>query len=181
MIGRLLWTVPLAVLVLAGCSGPASPTVATAQAPATPTAAPSSAPPPETDYDKALRYTRCLTANGVETRDPVIGEMLVTYAFIDFANPDLNRMNAARQAHKLCKQYLPATWPIRLDAKEVARSRAYVECMRKNGIDEPLADANNMIQQPTDDSWGLTPEYEASVRKCRHLVDDAANDLPENR
>ena len=52
--------------------------------------------------------------------------------------------------------------------------------MRENGIPVPEPDANGIVREPTDYSWQSTPEYEAAVARCRHLVDDPANDAQEN-
>jgi hypothetical protein len=78
-------------------------------------------------------------------------------------------------------KFLPATWPIKLDPKEVARSRGYVRCMRKRGIPEPVADENNVVNEPTDNRLFRIPGYEAVVAACRYLVDDPADNDPANK
>jgi hypothetical protein len=190
MTRRPLWMIQLpavlaAIVTLVGCGVDEGPRVATAQ-PATP-AAPGSAPPSaagkDSDYDKALRYTRCMTQNGAVTADPVEGEPLVTYNRLTRAEAEsgATAYQTRYAAHQKCKQFLPTTWPIRWDPQEVVRARSYLECMRRNGIPVPVPDQNGMAQEPTDDAWHSTPEYDAALRKCRHLVDDPANDLPENK
>jgi hypothetical protein len=165
-----------AVLALPGCDAQQEPQVATAQSP---TAAAGGAPEPvptkETDYDKALRYTRCMTDNGVPTKDPVVGEMLMT-GMVWGPGVTQSDIDAQRAAWNKCKEFLPRTWPVKVDAKEIERSRAFVVCMRENGIPEPVADANGMIEYPTGDDLYRMPGYDQAVAKCRHLVDDPAND-----
>jgi hypothetical protein len=163
-----------AALALSGCDAPPEPQVATVQ---TPTAGgqPRPSPTKETDYDKALRFTRCLTDNGVPTKDPVVGEML---PIGPSWGPGMTEADIAAQqaAWNKCKEFLPKTWPVKLDQKEIDRSREYVLCMRENGIPEPIADANGMVEQPTGDELFRMPGYDQAVAKCRHLVDDPAND-----
>ena len=166
----------MALLALAGCDAPQEPQVATAQ---TPTAAadgtPTAVPTKETDYDKALRFTRCMGDNGVAVKDPVHGEMLQTG--LGFG-PGVTAASheTQRAAWNKCKEFLPRTWPVKLDQQEIERSRQYVLCMRENGIPEPIADANGFVEQPTGDELYQMPGYDQAVAKCRHLVDDPAND-----
>ncbi|MEV6925843.1 hypothetical protein AB0M46_15280 [Dactylosporangium sp. NPDC051485] len=184
--------VVVAFFGLAACSSsPPTPEVASARQPSASAAAGPSAAARETDYDKALRYTRCLTENGAETPDPVEGEPLVT-AYVVTSGTSVKtyavtprtsvETTVARiEAHEKCKQFLPATWPVKVDQAQVKRSRPYFDCMRSHGIDEPVPDENGMVQGRTDPSYRSTPEYQDAVAKCRHLYDDPANDLPENR
>jgi hypothetical protein len=181
----------LATFVLSGavataaCGSPDEPRVASAATDraATPTGSTggaSATPSAPTDYDKALAYTRCMTANGAPSRDPVEGEPLVTYNTLS-PGEDAASFLARRDAHQKCRHHLPATWPVRWDPKEIARSQRYIDCMRKHGITQAWPDANGLAQEPTDDEYESTPEYLAAVRACRHLIDDPANDQPENR
>jgi hypothetical protein len=166
----------VALLALAGCDAAPEPQVATAQSPtAAVDGAPSSVPPKETDYDKALRFTRCMTENGVPTKDPVHGEMLQTGLSWGPGVSEAS-IEAQRAAWNKCKAFLPATWPVKLDQQEIERSREYVLCMRENGIPEPIADASGIVDQPTGDELYRMPGYDQAVAKCRHLVDDPAND-----
>ncbi|WP_238011628.1 hypothetical protein KZZ52_14600 [Dactylosporangium sp. AC04546] len=168
-------------LGLAACSAtPPAPEVASARQPSASGSAGPSPATKDSDYDKALRYTRCLTENGAETSDPIEGEPLVT-AHVIKPGASVETMLARMAAHDKCKQFLPATWPIRIDQAEVERSRPYFDCMRSHGIDEPIPDKDGMVQTPTDVSYRSTPEYQDAVAKCRHLYDDPANDLPQNR
>lgn len=89
--------------------------------------------------------------------------------------------SAGRVAYEKCKRFLPATWPIKLDPKEVARSRGYVQRMRQHGIPEPVADEHDVVNEPTDNALFRSPGYEAAVQACRHLVDDPANNDPANK
>jgi hypothetical protein len=163
--------------LLAGCaSAPPAAKVATADRPSsapTTTAAP-------TDYDKALAYTRCMTRNGVSTPDPVVGQVLVTVNIVHHGDT-LEMLTAKKEAFARCKRLLPATWPQRVDPKEEVRTRKFVACVRQHGVDWPATDANGMADWPTDPGAMSTPEYDAAIRACRHLVDDPANSLPENR
>ncbi|GAA2329848.1 hypothetical protein [Dactylosporangium salmoneum] len=190
--------VVVAFFGLAACSSsPPTPEVASARQPSASAAAGPSAAARETDYDKALRYTRCLTENGAETPDPVEGEPLVSAyviaprtsvegeplvkTYVVTPRTSVETMVARIEAHEKCKQFLPATWPVKMDQAQIKRSRPYFDCMRSHGIDEPIPDENGMVQGRTDPSYRSTPEYEDAVAKCRHLYDDPANDLPENR
>jgi hypothetical protein len=173
----------LALGVLAGCSpAPEQPTVATAASPPSATAAAPTSPSPKapTDYDKALAYTRCMTANGATTPDPVVGEALVTVNTVHRGDT-LADLTAKRNAYTKCKQLLPTTWPLKVDAKEVARIAKFVACVRKHGVDWPQTDENGLAAWPTDPNAMATPAYDAAVRACRSLVDDPANALPENQ
>jgi hypothetical protein len=169
------------VLLLAGCGSAPAPQVATAHPSAgVASVPPSSVAPRESDYDKALRYTRCMTANGAPVADPVEGKELPTGETL--VRGDTFDTNSPRRvAYQKCKQFLPATWPIKLDPKEVARSHGYVQCMRKRGIPEPVADENDVVNEPTDNRLFRIPGYEAAVAACRHLVDDPANNDPANK
>ncbi len=163
------------VLVLAACQAPAEPEIATAQTPAATPGGPSPVPAEETDYDKALRYTRCMTENGSAMKDPVEGVMLDT-GLLWGRDVTVEAMQRHRAAWNTCKAFLPRTWPVKLDQAELDRSRDYVLCMRDNGIPEPIADANGIVDQPTGDELYRMPGYDQAVAKCRHLVDDPAND-----
>jgi hypothetical protein len=188
-----VWSlVVAATLSMTACSAQETPQVATAQDPhavasaarsASASASVSASPEASaalSDYDKALRYTRCMTENGVPTKDPVEGDPLVTYNHL--GRTDTADSFAARvAAHRRCAHFLPATWPVTWDPKEIARSRRYVACMRKNGITQGWPDGDGIAQMPTDAQFWTTPEYDAAVAKCRHLVDDPANDQPENQ
>jgi hypothetical protein len=169
-------------LILAGCGHAAAPQVATARSAAPPHAATPtrSAAAEPTDYDKALRYTRCMTANGAPTADPVAGKALVTINVIHVGESAAT-LKARSAAFGKCKQYLPTTWPLRVDPADVARSRAFVACVRGRGLSWPEPDANGMAAWPTDPQAMSTPAYDAAIRACRHLYDDPANQLPENR
>lgn len=165
----------IVVVAVAACQAPAQPEVATAQTPAVAPSTPGAAPAQETDYDKALRYTRCMTDNGFPIKDPVEGVMLEV-GLMWGAGETIETIERRRAAWEICKQLLPRTWPVKLDQAEIDRSRDYVLCMRENGIPEPLADANGMVDHPTGDQLYRMPGYDQAVAKCRHLVDDPAND-----
>jgi hypothetical protein len=181
------FVLPGAILI-AACGSPDQPRVASAATDHAATAAGSaggasavpSAPSAPTDYDKALAYTRCMTANGAPSRDPVEGEPLVTYNMLR-PGEDAASYQTRRDAHQKCRHHLPVAWPVRWDPKEIARSQRYIECMREHGITQSWPDANGLAQEPTDDAFRSSPEYQAAVRACRHLVDDPANDQPENK
>jgi hypothetical protein len=170
-----------ATLALAGCtSQPATPHVATAQSPsaaAPGAAAPSASPsPPETDYDKAVRYTRCMTENGTPMSDPVIGKPIQISAPIKGTG-----WSQKAPSFDKCKQFLPTTWPVKVDPAEIAKTRPFAECMRKRGISWPEPDANGMVAYPSDPDVQSTPAYTAAEKACRYLYDDPANNLPENQ
>jgi hypothetical protein len=173
----------LALLLLAGCtSAPPVPKVATADQHGSAAASAAASPPAArpTDYDKALAYARCMTGNGVPTPDPVVGEALVTVNTVHRGDT-LAMLTAKRDAFAKCKHFLPATWPLRVDPKEEARTGKFVACVREHGVDWPVTGVNGLAPWPTDPGAMSTPEYDAAVQACRHLVDDPANSLPENQ
>jgi hypothetical protein len=172
--------VVLLCLALAGCTAaPPEPQVATAASPTAQAGSPSPSPARKTDYDKALAYTRCMTENGAPTPDPVVGEALVTVNTLRRGDT-LAQMTAKRTAFKQCKALLPTTWPLKVDPKEEVRIQKFVACVRKRGVAWPVTGADGMAPWPTDPGAMTTPEYDAAVHACRHLVDDPANSLPEN-
>jgi hypothetical protein len=121
-----------------------------------------------------------MTANGADTADPVEGRPFPT-GLTFRAGQTADDIRAQQAAYDKCKRLLPATWPVKLDPKEVARSRGYFQCMRKHGVPEPVPDRNGLINEPTEDKLGRMPGYDAAVRACRHLVDDPANNDPANK
>lgn len=171
-------------VALAGCTHPPGPQVATAdRAPATVSA--STVPSPSktavvTDYDKALNYTRCMTAHGAPTPDPVVGQLLVTVNLLHVGESEAT-IEAGRTAFDKCKQLLPATWPMKQDLTEAAAERPFRECVRKQGVAWPEPDANGNANFPTDPYAMATPAYNAAIQVCRHLLDDPANNLPGNQ
>ncbi len=179
------------VLALCGCSGTESPTVATAEHPgaapvrsaggsasgASPAtgASPMVASPTasQSSYDKALLFTRCMTAHGVVTPDPVVGAVLVTG--LTFGSPGGPDLATQQSALVKCKKLLPATWPVKEDPKDIARDRPFFDCLRKHGVNSPTPNADGVVDEPTDDGWMLTPAYKGAEAACRYLVDDPAN------
>jgi hypothetical protein len=131
--------------------------VATAQQPAAGVsiAASVSASVKETDYDKALRFTRCMTENGAETADPVEGKPIFTGSVrtssglvaLDRSEPSAVR-EAKFRAFPKCEHFLPNSWPIKVDPQEIARSRPYNECLKKHGFPQPEPDAKGMVHLP---------------------------------
>jgi hypothetical protein len=174
---RLLVRTALAAAVvtaaaLAGCTGaPRQPQVATAAHPtATATAAsPSPSAAKETDYDKALHFVRCMNALGETIPDPVEGRPIQTTSkkMGDWYVPSNNFAK--------CKQFLPPTWPVKMDPKDLAKEKAFDECLEKRGIDVPKPDGNGMVHYPTDGGYYESPEYRAAEDACRYLYDDPAN------
>lgn len=163
-----------AVAGLAGCTGaPSEPQVATAARPTASADAAASSPSPstakETDYDKALRFVRCMNALGETIPDPVAGKPIQTTSkkMGDWYVPSSNFAK--------CKQFLPATWPVKMDPRELAKEKAFDECLEKRGIDVPKPDADGMVHYPTDGSYYQSPEYRAAEDACRYLYDDPAN------
>ncbi|MFC7247142.1 hypothetical protein ACFQO7_32105 [Catellatospora aurea] len=154
-------------LVVAGCSdsGDDGPQVASAVPPsAAPSAAASAPPAKETDFDKALRYVRCMNdqpkidRENKDLPDPVLGKSLAVSDFLH------------TKAFAACKAHVPATWPIQEDAGYLAANREFFGCLRDKGIDLPEPDAKGMMLYPSYD----TPQWTAAVDKCIHLYKDAA-------
>jgi hypothetical protein len=159
-------------LGLGACRDAATPTVASAQAPpsgAGPASPVPSASAKETDYDKALRYTRCMNDHGQKISDPVEGEPLAVSAATG------GWQFAGTAAFTQCKQYLPDTWPVKVDPQALSKEQAFDDCMRKRGIDIPVPDANGMVYYDPNPDGQETPEYQAAIDACRYLYDDPAN------
>jgi len=160
--------------VLAGCSSTETPQVATAQHPTPPPAVSGATPTPaeDSDYDKALRFTRCMTENGAEVPDPVEGQPLqlvpASKGFQLLSTPEFEE----------CRHFLPATWPVKADPKEIARQRPWAACMRKHGgkVPELEPDANGMVHSPPDPTLQYTPKWRAAEAACRHL--NGGGDIP---
>lgn len=153
-----------------------APQVATAQT--SKAAAPASSTAPkdakESDYDKALHYTRCMTSHGTKMADPVEGKALILGNVTKFSKGTVIDMNSTTGPFAECKKFLPTTWPVKLDAQDIVRSRAYDECLRKHGMNVPKPDADGMVEQPTDNTQWITPEGKAASAVCRPLYDDPA-------
>ena len=167
----ILVLVAAAALTTAGCTSPApQPKVASAAQP-TATAKPEPAPSAtkESDYDKALRFTRCMNALGENIPDPVEGKPLQT------TGTKIGDWYTPSQNFPKCKQYLPATWPVKMDPKELAKEKKFDDCLEKRGIPVPKPDADGMVHYSTDPGYWETPEYRAAEDACRYLYDDPAN------
>ncbi|MEV0459186.1 hypothetical protein [Catellatospora methionotrophica] len=109
---------------------------------------------------------------GVKIDDPVVGQHL------QYAEPRADGWGPIVRTPEFdkCKKFLPATWPVKADPKDVARDRPFAECMKKQGVDITWADADadGMVHYPADPEASNTPEYRAAEAACRHTVDDAA-------
>ena len=79
MVRHPVLTVAVALIVLAGCTETKEPSVATAADQSAPAAQSSASPTPTPgrlpEAEKGILYARCMTANGVEIKDPVDGAM----------------------------------------------------------------------------------------------------------
>lgn len=170
--GLLIFTTTLAILSLAACTSETeAPQVASADRPATGPAAgsvPPAQPAKESDYDKAVRYTRCMTENGTPIPDPVEGKALPIGKEPDPKAGTWEVLDVT--AFNKCKQFLPATWPVKWDPELIARFRPFAECMRKAGVDYPEPDANGMVLDRTDPTAPRSAEYRAAEDKCRYLI-----------
>ncbi|MFI6333127.1 hypothetical protein ACIBBG_33175 [Micromonospora chersina] len=159
--------------------------MATAQQPsATATGEPAKASPSaaagNSNYDKALGYTRCMTGNGVKMPDPVEGKPLwlgnANNPVVFMPDEKTGWIQISAEVFKKCEPFLPDSWPVKADTAVLAKERPFRQCMRNQGIDlpEPVVDANGMVREPTDYSANATSELQAGVAACRHLVDDPA-------
>jgi hypothetical protein len=170
---RYLLGIAVAMVLLAGCSAHSGPAVATAHRPtgvgasASPTASAK-----ETDYDKAVQYTRCMTDHGTKMSDPEVGKALQTGDPVTVGGGWQVMTNAAFEK---CKQFLPATWPVYQDPADIARDKPFFECMRKRGIDLGEVGPDGFVHYPADPSYQETPAYQSAEAACRYLVDDPAN------
>ena len=164
------------LVVLAGCTAPAPPAVATARTGAAPGRSSAAPGRGESDYDKALRYTRCMTAHGDPVPDPVVGKPL------PLGRPDQGAwVTGASKPFAACRQYLPTTWPVKVDPEAVVKERRFDECLRQHGIPVPQPDAQGMVHYPADPFVPQSPRSAAAEQACRKYYDDPANRLPENQ
>jgi hypothetical protein len=141
-------------------------------------ASPPSSQAPLSDYDKALRFTRCMTEMGVATKDPVVGEMLPIHMTFQGGQTPVHseeRGRIHRAAWNKCKPLLPATWPVKEDPAQLAKERPFKDCLKRHGIETYEADSNGMVHYPVDLSYLDTPEYRAAEHACRKYYDDSAN------
>jgi len=150
----------MAVVASAGCGAPGGPRVATAQS--RPAAAPASTAV-ESDYDKALRYTRCMTENGQKMPDPVVGQALPISA------PGNGWATVDTPAFVKCRHFLPTVWPVKTDPKVIAQARPWAECMSKHGVEVPELhpDSNGMLPYAPDPASVYTPAWRAAEAACR--------------
>jgi len=164
-----------ASLALAGCDQARGPEVATATSPATAEPAPASGArsvqPRDKDYDKALRYTRCMNEHGEQMDDPVEGKPLPLMG----DNHSDKGFVQVPEAFEKCRHLMPATWPVKPDPKYLAQERRWGDCMRRHGIDYPEPDANGMVRSPADPAALARPEYQAADAACRYVIDGAAD------
>lgn len=184
-IPRAHWVVAILAVGLTGCdtTSDSIPEVATAHHPPAAGASQNpgasalpSADAQETRYAKALRYTRCMTDNGVKMADPVEGKALITAAggANTWVMPERSSdwISIPADTFNKCKQFLPDSWPVKEDPAQLARERPFVECMRKHGVSWPEPDADGTVNYPV--AQDATPEYLAAEAACRHLYVDAA-------
>jgi len=155
-------------VALAGCSASSDGLeVATAQSPVAtmPGGASSPAPAKVSDYDKALRFTRCMNENGEKIPDPVEGEPL------RLGTPRDGVVSVSTPAFDKCRHFLPAAWPVKADPVFIAQHRAWGECMRKHGVDTPelSPDANGMVNYQPDPYLHDTPEWRAASAACQSV------------
>lgn len=184
----------LVLLALAGCTQTPSKPAEVPRVPSAPSAAPSSPAPPETNYDKALRFTRCMNdtleqmypGRGRKMPDPVEGKALQTWVSVP---PDVYQGKAVGavmsdensgwqimvpEPFEKCKHLLPPVWPVKEDPDDTRRFGAFYDCLRKRGIDVPRADANGIILSNPNPELQQTEQYRAAENACRHLADDPA-------
>jgi hypothetical protein len=185
----------MVLALAAACTSPAAPDQAgPPRVPSVPSAAPATSAPPETNYDKALHFTRCMNdtleamypGRGTKMPDPVEGTPLQTWVTVP---PDVYQGKTVGavmgddgggwqimvpEPFEKCKHLLPPLWPVKEDPDDTRRFGAFYDCLRKRGIDVPRADANGIITSNPNPETHQTPEYQAAEAACRHLADDPA-------
>jgi hypothetical protein len=123
---RILLTLPLAALLLAGCSSSHQSQVATASSPG-----PSSASAAAGDPDTRLhQYAACLREHGLKVADPTPGQVAVKLDPNE--DPDLTA-----KAVQACLPYANGAGgdaPAPPTAAELDRLRRYAQCMRDHGV-----------------------------------------------
>jgi hypothetical protein len=116
-----------------------------------------------------------MTAHGETVPDPVVGQAL------PLGTPHNGWYTGGSKAFTACKQYLPATWPVKVDPGQLVKERKYDECLRRRGIEVPQPDAQGMVHYPTNVFERESPAQLAAEQACRKYYDDPANRLPENQ
>ncbi|HZM81981.1 MAG TPA: hypothetical protein VFC19_40190 [Candidatus Limnocylindrales bacterium] len=186
---------PLMVLALASaCTSTPTPQAEPPTVPSAPSPAPPTSAPPETNYDKALRFTRCMNetleamypGRGRKAPDPVEGKPLQTWVTVPSgvyqgraAGAVMEDENSGWQImvpepFEKCKHLLPPVWPVKEDPDDTRRFGVFYECLRKRGIDVPRPDSNGIIMSNPNPEATQTDEYRAAENACRHLADDPA-------
>ncbi|GIH06967.1 hypothetical protein Rhe02_50340 [Rhizocola hellebori] len=188
--------IALAALVFAGCTQAKEPSVATAADQSAPVPQPSvsSSPTPKplrlTEAEKGIMYARCMTANGVEIKDPVDGEMPIIIfngagALLGALTDDYPD-DRLRNAWIACRHLYPSITYRKVDPAQAQEYRNYGLCMREHGMiegvptvedDGTIADKNNSAARVGPDP-GPSPEYMAAHRLCRKHLSGGQGDPP---
>jgi hypothetical protein len=155
------------VATLAACTEADHPQVATAQSAPAAAAVSSSPSPADSDYDKALKYVRCMNAKGVKLPDPVEGKPLPLLE--PGANPGVGGWEPIPPQFQECKHLMPTTWPVKEDPALTVKLRAYRACMHDEGVEVPGPDGNGMVRVPSDLVPSYSFDYVAADGVCKKL------------
>jgi len=186
--------VAVALIVLSGCTEAKEPSVATAADQPVPAAQPSASPTPTPvrlpEAEKGILYARCMTANGVEIKDPVDGAMpIIMYhgnSAIMGALTDDFADDRLRNAWIACRHLYPSITYRKVDPAQAQEYRQYALCMREQGIadgvpivgdDGTIADTNTASTRHGPDP-GPSPEYMVAHRQCRKHLSGGQGDPP---
>lgn len=162
-------------LLAAGCGGdePNGPSVADIESPSASASAPNKKVPKDPKA-RAIAYSKCMRANGVENfPDPDAEGNLKLHAEPgNGMDPDDPTFQAADKA---CKYLMPG--PSQGDRDKIrAANLKYSKCMRDNGIKsfpDPSADGTLQIQNEMGGELDPTnPKYQAAEKACEKYMAD---------
>jgi hypothetical protein len=159
------------VLTLAACGGdPAS-----------------SAKDPDTAFEGALKFAKCMREHGVDVPDPkqdAGGGVRLTLKSGRNGQGSPAKVEAAQKA---CGKYMKAGGGKRPDAATQARMQdaqlAFARCMRRHGMDMPdpvfTKDGGSVTRMRKGKDGGVSPEspvFKKAEAACEHLLDAARRD-----
>ena len=129
--------------------------------------------------DQAVKFARCMRANGVrEFPDPDASGQLTIDGIANGSSLDTNSA-AFKQAISACKDLEPAGFTgHKRSAQEQANALKFAQCIRDNGVkdfpdpdpDGPLVDTNRIPSAARNGGMSI---LNAAMQKCRGLAANA--------
>jgi len=162
--------VPLAlVAALSGCGGGGDqPGVASAGKPGGASSAP--AAPREDAAALALKFARCMRAEGIDVPDPSAnGKVMISEPLSVAGSPGDKKMAAAMEK---CRGYLPTDEELaKPTPQDIAALRDQAQCMRDNGVaGYPDPDPATGASKLSDPAIVTTAKFRKAAEKCQAAV-----------